>query len=123
MKKIVVWAKDDLQIKILKEFSDLDTIIIFTRSFINFKEEVTDTSVNIISYSNFNDYDTAEEFLNQIKKFFSINKNKTFRIFECLENSEASSCCGFLAQEKNVIYHMVFPDYKGTIQARIDANL
>ena len=123
MRKIVVWTKDDMQKRILKEFSNPDTTITFTYSFDNFKEEVTDTSLNIISSSNFDDFDVTDESINQIKQFFNTNENKTFRIFEYVETCKAPLCCGFLAREKNVICHMIFSDYKGTIQARIDANL
>ena len=122
MKKIVAWVNKNMQKRILKEFSDSDTTIVFIRSFSNFKEEITDTSLNIISPSNFNDLDSSN-FIIDVSNFFKANPNKIFRIFMYLGEKASPLSCGFLSREKNVTCHIISRDYKGTIQARIDANL
>ena len=120
MKQIVAWVDAEMQERISREF--VNSEIILVRSFSDFIKNVTDDSVNIISASNFNDFDTSG-FIYEVAEFFKLKSNQKFHIFQYMEKDNSPLSCGVLSREKNVVDHMIFGDYCGTLQARIDAGL
>jgi hypothetical protein len=108
-----------MQKKVSSEYTNSEIILVQT--FSDFMKNVTDDSLNIISASNFDDFDTSG-FVYKVHDFFCFKSNHKFHIFHYMEKDKSGLSCGLLSSE-NVIIHMVFRDYKGTIQARIDAEL
>jgi len=120
MKKIVCWVDDEMQIKVSSEFTNSEIILV--QSFADFTKKVTDDSLNLISASKFDDFDTSG-FIYKVADFFRSRPNQEFHIFQYMEKDDAGLSCGLLSRNKNVIDHMIFGGYNGTIQARLDAGL
>jgi len=119
MKKIVCWVNSETQKIITEEFTDQE--IIFVNSFDDFMKKITDDSLNLIGASNFNNFDTSD-IVYRIIDFCRSRPNQMFHILQYMDKDKAGLCCGVLSRESNIIDHMIFHGYNGTIQARIDAG-
>jgi len=119
-KRILCWVDAEMQEKITKEFSNSE--IIFVKSLFDFTSNITNDSLNLISASNFNDFDSSG-LIYKVIEFFRTKPNLKFHIFLFTEKDDSGLSSGELAKETNVISHLIFRDYNGTIQARIDSGL
>ena len=120
MDKIVVWVDDEMQKIISDEFRNSEIILV--RSLFDFTKNVDDDSLNKISASNFDDFDTSG-FIYEVRDFFRSKENYRFHIFMNMEKDNAGLSTGVLRQEKNANVYMIFRDYTGTLKARIDAGI
>jgi hypothetical protein len=118
--KLICWVDAEMQEKITKEFFNSEIILVQT--FSDFAKSITNYSLNLISASNFNDFDSSG-LIYEVIDFFRTKTNLKFHVFLFTEKDDSGLSSGELAKEPNVISHLIFSGYNGTIQARIDAGL
>ena len=73
MEKIVAWVDDEMQKIISDEFRNSEIILV--RSLLDFSNSVSEDSLNIISASNFNDFDTSG-LIYEVRDFSDQNKTQ-----------------------------------------------
>jgi hypothetical protein len=118
--KIVCWVDAEMQERVTKEY--LNREIILVKSLSDFKKNVTDNSLNLISASNFDDFDTSG-FIYDVAEFFRSKPDQTFHVFLITEKDNSGLSSGELAKEPNVVPHLIIGRYNGKIQAMIDTGL
>ena len=76
--RIVCWVDDEMQKKVSNEFTNSEIILV--QSFIDFTKNVTDDSLNLISASNFDDFDISG-FIYKVAEFFRSKPNQKISCF------------------------------------------
>ena len=117
MEKIVAWVDDEMQKIISDEFRNSEIILV--RSLLDFSKNVDDDSLNIISASNFNDFDTSG-FIYEVVEYIRSKQNQKFHVFLFCGKGDSGLSSGILAREQNVVGHLIYGKWVGTIQERID---